>query len=101
MKKEEKFHAMKLFFSEQKINDDSFNPQVLFATSGAANCGIGNKNIYCVFRGNIPPSCGDMVQEEVRLGRRVAANLTTYSYTIYISLDSLLKLWRRIYRDSW
>ena len=55
MKKEEKFHVMKLFCSEQKVDDDSFNSQVLFAASDAANCRIDNKHIYCVFRGEIPP----------------------------------------------
>ena len=55
MKKEEKFHAMKLFCAQQKIagkdNELEFNPQVLFATFGAKNLGIDNSNIYCVFRG--------------------------------------------------
>ena len=68
MKKEEKFYAMKLFCSKRPtgcdlVRDEIFNPQVLFATSGAANCGIDNENIYCVFRAEIPPSCEDMVQE--------------------------------------
>ena len=100
MKKEEKFHSMKLFCRDKKIGEEGeevFNPQVLFATSGAANCGIDNENIYCVFRGEIPPSCEDMVQEEGRAGRRATANSTTDSYTICISLESLLKLWKRIY----
>ena len=104
MKKEEKFHAMKLFCAQQeraqKDDEMEFNPQVLFATSGAANCGIDNSNIYCVFRGEMPPSCEDMVQEEGRAGRRVGANHTTDSYTICISLESLLKLWQRIYRGT-
>ena len=45
MKKEENFHAIKLFCMEHKDKDDNFNPQVLLATSGAANCGIDNDNI--------------------------------------------------------
>ena len=100
MKKEEKFHAMKLFCIEHKNDKDSFNPQVLLATSGAANCGIDNKNIYCVFHGEIPPSCEDMVQEEGRAGRRADANPMTDSYTVCISLESLLKLWGRIYSGT-
>ena len=53
---------MKLFC---KASTDAalFNPQVLFATSGAANCGIDNENTYAVFRAEIPPSCEDMTQE--------------------------------------
>ena len=60
MKKEGKFHAMKLFCSERKFGDDCFKPQAFFATSGAASCGIDNENIYGVFRAEIPPSCEDM-----------------------------------------
>ena len=67
MEKEEKFHAMKLFCKEYNV-DDGFNPQVMFATSGAANCGIDNPNIYSVFRGEVPPSCEDMIQEGAELG---------------------------------
>ena len=45
MKKEEKFHAMNLFCMEHTEEDDTFNPHVLLATSGAVNCGIDNQNI--------------------------------------------------------
>ena len=38
-----------------------------------------------------------MVQEEGRAGRRATTNSTTDSYTIFLSLESLLKLWKRIY----
>ena len=96
MKKEEKFHAMKLF-CKPSTDAAPFNPQVLFATSGAANCGIDNENIYAVFRAEIPPSCEDMTQEEGRAGRRVGANPSTDSYTICISVESLIMLWRRMY----
>ena len=41
-----------------------------------------------------------MVQEEGRAGRRVGENPTTDSYTIYISLGSLLKVWQRIYSGT-
>ena len=88
MKKEEKFHSMKLFCKDRHVGDKGFNPQVLFATSGAANCGIDNHSIYCVFRGEIPPSCEDMVQEEGRAGRRTTANPSTDSYTVSLSLLS-------------
>lgn len=61
IKKEEKFHAIKLFCSKQQTNsdlasDEIFNLQLLFATSGAANCGVDNENIYSMFRGEMPPS---------------------------------------------
>ena len=40
MKKEESFHAMKLFCMERKDDDGGFNPQALLVTSGGANCAI-------------------------------------------------------------
>ena len=100
MKKEGKKYSMKLFCKDRNISEygeDIFNPQVLFTISGAANCGIDNDSIYCVFRGEIPPSCEDMVQEEGRAGRRDTANPSTDSYTICLSLESLLRLRKRIY----
>ena len=48
MKKEEKFHAMKLFCKPHNGDDVGDNPQVLLATAGAANCGIDNDRIYYV-----------------------------------------------------
>ena len=68
MKKEEKFHAMKLLCKSSIISSDDFNPQVLFATSGSANCRINIENMYGVFRVEIPPSCEDMTQEGVQDG---------------------------------
>ena len=64
MNKEEKFHAMKLFCKSRIINSNDFNPQMLFATSGAEIFGIDNENIYGVFRAEIPPSCEDTTEEE-------------------------------------
>ena len=41
---------------------DTFNPQVLSATSGAANAGIDHPNMYGVIRAEMPPSLEDCVQ---------------------------------------
>ena len=41
--------------------DKIFNPQVLFATSGAANTGINNSDIYGVLRAELPPSLKDYI----------------------------------------
>ena len=87
---------MQLFCKEHRV-EDVFNPQVLFATSGAANCGINNPNIYSVFRGEVPPSCEYMIQEEGRAGQRLGASSSTDTYTVCISFESLLNLWGRIY----
>ena len=48
-----------------------FNPQVLLATSGAANAGIDNPGVYGVFCFEFPPSTEDCIQKEGRAGRRV------------------------------
>ena len=81
MKKEEKFHSMKIFCTststEPKTEAGSFNPQVLFASSGAANCGIYNSNIHGVFCAEVPPSIKNMIQEEGRAGRRINACSST------------------------
>ena len=63
--KEEKFHAMKLCFSDSNINIYApFNPHILFATLGVAKYGIENHNLYDVFRAKFPPYCDDIIQEE-------------------------------------
>ena len=104
MKKEEKFHSMKIFCTprstEPKTEAGSFNPQVLFATYGAANCGIDNSKIHGVFCAEVPPSAEDMIQEEGRAGRRINACSSTDCYTVCISLESLLKLWIIIYMGT-
>ena len=41
-----------------------------------------------------------MVQEEGQAGRRTDENPSIDSYTVCISLESLLKLWVRIYRGT-
>ena len=71
LKKEQKFHFTKLFCSERNvarleeanIEDRPFNPQVMLATSGAANAGIDNENVHGVFRFEFPPSIEDCIQE--------------------------------------
>ena len=90
MKKEEKFRTMKLFCKSRTNSTIPFNPQVFFSTSDKANYGIDNEKLYGVFRAEIHPSCEDMTQEE-------GANPSTDSYTIFISLESLITLWKIIY----
>ena len=100
LKKEQKFHFTKLFCSERNvarleeanIEDRPFNPQVMLATSGAANAGIDNENVHDVFRFKFPPSIEDCIQEEGRAGRRVGADHTTDWYTICISLESFMSI---------
>ena len=104
LKKEQKFHFTKLFCSDRDISrleeadsgDRPFNPQVMLATSGAANDGIDNKNVHGVFRFKFPPSIEDCIQEEDRADRRVGADHTTGWYSICISLESFMSILRRV-----
>ena len=113
MKKEEKFHVTLLFCAAKVIDDEVmegevverrniedvdklFNPQVIFATSGAANTGIDHPDIYGVLRVEVPPFLEDCVQEQGRDGHRTESNNASDSYTICVSFESLLKLWCRI-----
>ena len=102
MKKEEKFHITKLFCEEKltECNKQKFSPQVLFATSGAANAGIDNPQVHGVFRSEAPPSIVDCLQERGRAGRRPGASSQTDFHTITISLESMLILLQRIFDST-
>lgn len=104
LKKEQKFHYTKLFCSERNIArieeadgyDIPFNPQVMLATSGAANTGIDNENVHGVFRFEFPPSVKYCIEEEGRAGRRIGADHTTDWYYICISLEFFFSVLRRV-----
>jgi len=100
MKKEEKFHVMKFFFKPMLNGTMLLNPQVLFDASGTKKYGFDNNMINCVFRADITPSSEDMIEEEERGGWRVGVNAPTNSYTIYVSLESLITLWSYIYTGT-
>ena len=99
LKKEQKFHYTKLCCSDKNIvcieeanlGNRPFNPQVILATSGAANAGIDNKNVHGVFRFEFRPSVEDCIQEEGRAGRKCGAAHTTDWYYICISLESFFE----------
>ena len=80
--------------------DDEFNPQVLLATSGAANAGIDNPQVYGVFRAETPLSIEDFLQEKGRAGRLDGAVPTSDFYVACVSLKSTLLLLKRIYRST-
>ena len=104
LRKEQKFYHMKLFSKEKSsatIDDEtsdeerSFNPQVLLATSGAANAGIDNSEAHGVRRFQFPPSMEDLIQEMGRAGRR--ATIDNDWCTVCVSLESFLHvLWRTL-----
>ena len=70
---------------------------MLFAVSGAANCGIDIDCVYGVFRAKISSSCEDIIQEEGLSGQRPDASALTESYMVCLSLESLLILLNQIY----
>jgi len=110
MKKEEKFHITKLLCAHKKEipartegydpSTYTFNPQSLFATSGAANTGIDNPQVHGVFRVETPPSVVDCLQEKGRVGRRKEAAPSIDFYIITISLESVIILLQRIYSST-
>ena len=106
MKKEQTFFSKNLFCCDKSHNESfltectekehPFNPQIILATSGTANAGIDNPNVCGVFRFDFPPSVEYAIQEEGRAARRIGACALTDKYTVYISLESVLSLIRRI-----
>jgi hypothetical protein len=76
----QKFYHVRVFLCSNLSNDDMlavcveadrpFNPQILAATSGAANAGLDDPEVYGVVRIDFPPSCLDIKQEKGRAGRR-------------------------------
>lgn len=108
LRKEQKFYHMKLFSKEKSsatIDDEtsdeerSFNPQVLLATSGAANAGADNSEACGVRRFQFPPSMEDLIQEMGRAGRR--ATIDNDWCAVCISLESFLYvLWRTLTNED-
>jgi hypothetical protein len=50
--------------------DRSFNPQTLAATSGAANAGLDDPEVFGITRIDFPPSILDIKQEKGHAGCR-------------------------------
>jgi hypothetical protein len=59
------------FVTEEKR---PFNPQILVATSGAANAGIDDPEVFIIVRMDFPPSLLDVQQEKNHVGHRTLAN---------------------------
>ena len=100
--KEQKFHHINLFAATnlpnlplfETSNDvtQPFNPQILTATSGAANAGLDSPDVYGVGRAEFPPTLVDVLQEKGRAGRRPNASAATDWYLFCLSLETYVYL---------
>jgi superfamily II DNA helicase RecQ len=88
----------KLVFDEGCREDKRpFNPQILVATSGAANAGIDDPEVHGVCRLEFPPSIIDVNQEKGRAGRRSHAKPSSDWYLLCFSLESYVVLLKRLH----
>jgi hypothetical protein len=103
--KEQKFHHMNLFAATDLPNlplletsnnvTQPFNPQILTATSGAANSGLDSEDVFGVGRAKFPPTLDNVLQEKGRAGRRPNASAATDWYLVCISLETHVYLLHR------
>jgi ATP-dependent helicase YprA (DUF1998 family) len=114
LKREQKFYHVRVFnrsnqpniqvLQECGENERPFNPQILAATSGAANAGLDDPEVYGVTRIDFPPSILDIKQEKGRAGRRPGATPDCNWYVLCFSLESFIVLLKRMWdtpiRDS-
>jgi hypothetical protein len=70
---------------------DHSNPQMLTATSGAANAGLDSPDVYGVGRAEFPPTLVDVLQEKGHAGRRPTASPATDWYLVCLSLETYVK----------
>jgi hypothetical protein len=76
-----------------------FNPQILIATSGAANAGLDDSEVHGVTRMEFPPSVLDVQQEKGRAGRRPYACAQTDWFLLCLSLESYVVLLKRLFNN--
>jgi superfamily II DNA helicase RecQ len=105
--REQKFYHIRVFMKSNVPNIEllescieearPFNPRILTATSGAANVGIDDEEVYGVCRLEFPPSCLDIKQEKGRAGRRRSAAPMSDWYLLCISLETLVVLLKRLH----
>jgi superfamily II DNA helicase RecQ len=103
--KEQKFHHINLFAATNLPNlplletskdiTQPFNPQILTATSGAANAGLNSEDVFGVGRAEFPPTLVDVLQEKGRAGRLFFASAATDWYLVFLSLETYVYLLHR------
>jgi hypothetical protein len=94
--KEQKFHHINLFVATNLTNlplletsndvRQPFNPNLLTATSGAANAGLDSRDVYRVGRAELPPTLVNVLQEKGRAGRHPTVSAATDWYLVCLSL---------------
>ena len=104
---EQKFYHIQVFMKSNVPNVEllencreesrPFNPRILTATSGAANAGINDAEVFGVCLLQYPPSCLDVKQEKGRAGRRLSAAPMSDWYLLCISLETLAVLLKRLH----
>jgi hypothetical protein len=107
LKREQKFYHVRVFNRSNRPNiqvlktcgenERPFNPQILAATSGAANAGLDDPEVYGVTRIDFPPSILDIKQEKGRAGRRPGATPDWNWYVLCFSLESFIVLLKRMW----
>jgi hypothetical protein len=107
--REQKFYHIRVFTKSNTANvevlklcpedERPFNPQILTATSGAANAGLDDPEVYGVTRLEFPPSLLDVQQEKGRAGRRPEATSDTDWYMLCFSLESYVVLLKRLHNN--
>jgi hypothetical protein len=108
LKREQKFYHIRVFNRSNRPNipilkecaeaKRPFNPQILLAaTSGAANAGLDDPEVYGVTRIDFPPSILDIKQEKGRAGRRPGATPDRNWYVLCFSLESFAVLLKRMW----
>jgi hypothetical protein len=105
--REQKFYHTRVFttsnypnkevLEECREEDRPFNPQILVATSGAANAGLDDSEVHGVARLEFPPSCLDVKQEKGRAGRRPNAGPEDDWYLLCLSLETYVVLIKRLH----
>jgi hypothetical protein len=75
------------------------NSQILTATSGAANAGLDDHDVYGITRLEFPMSLLDVQQEKGRAGRRPEDCSDTDWYLLCLSLESYIILLKRLHNN--
>ena len=104
MYREQKFHNTNLFVGKPLVETCPttrrllrFDPVGYFATAGTTSSGIDCHEVDAVIFHGFPQSLEDLIQCSGRCGRSVTATFNTSSFTMIISLNSLVALMTRVF----
>jgi hypothetical protein len=107
LKRKHKFYHVRVFNRSNRPNiqvlkeytetDRPFNPKILATTSGAANAGLDDPEVFGVTRIDFPPSIMDIKQEKGRAGRCPGATPDCNWYVLCFSLESFVVLLKQMW----